>query len=209
MNWLDIVIIAVLLVSAFFGMRMGLIGAAFTAVGVLIGALLAGQWADDVGSLFEDSLANDTLVTVVSYAIIIVGAVIVANIVVKFVRPLLSVLTLGLSSLIDKLGGIALGLVVGLAISASIITGLARLTYNFDLLTADEGLGAKAVEQITKLDERFARVADVKEGLETALTESALVPIFIDITTALPANALGYIPADFKVSLEILEQNIE
>ena len=190
-------------------MRMGLIAAAFVAVGVLVGALLAGQWADDLGSLFENSLAGDTLVTVFSYAIIIVVSVIVANVLVKFVRPLLSVLTMGLSSLIDKLGGIALGVVVGLAISASVITGLARLTYNFDLRTANEGAVVKAMEQVTKLGDQIARVTGVKDGLETSLTQSTLVSIFIDITNAIPANTLGYIPADFKVSLEILERNIE
>ena len=86
MNWLDFVFIAILVVGALIGMRLRLIGALFIAVGVLIGWLLAGQWSDDIGNIFADSLSNDTLVTVVSYAVIIVGVVIASNFAKKIFR---------------------------------------------------------------------------------------------------------------------------
>ena len=74
MNWLDIVIIVVLVGAALFGLEYGLIRAGFNAIGMVVGSLLAGQWSDDVGGLFSDSISNDTVVTVLSYGIIIVAA---------------------------------------------------------------------------------------------------------------------------------------
>ena len=55
MNWFDIVLIAILAVAAFMGMRTGLIGAAITAIGGIIGWLIAGRLSDKVGGLFGDS----------------------------------------------------------------------------------------------------------------------------------------------------------
>ena len=289
MNWLDFAIIAVLIVSALFGMRYGLIKAAIMAVGIFIGWLFAGQFADKVGEPFADSLQNDTLVTVLSYAIIMVAAIIVASITAKIIKPLLTVFTLGLSGLVDKLGGLALGVVMGIAISGALIVGLARFTYNFDPETLvasipgqitdqlakldavkealeNSDLGAELQDQLAKVDdvktslgaaltesqvaEQLAKVGEIKDlvgdtqegseltqqlsdltevasafedargtmsakveetkdALETPLTESQLVSVFVDVSDALPGDALGFVPADFRVALDILKDKIE
>ena len=212
MNWLDFVLIAILVIAALFGMRVGLIGAAFNAAGIYIGWLLAGQYSDDVGNIFADSVSNDTLVTVISYVIIIVVAVAVSNFVGKIVKPLLTVFTLGLSSMVDKLGGLALGLLLGIAISGAVVIGLSRLTYNFDtdvITSVIPGGVAETVAEVQAQLDTLDKVEDVREQLESGLTESTLVPIFIDITDAIPANALGLIPDDFKVALDFLEISIE
>ena len=209
MNWLDFVLIAILVIGALFGMRVGLIGAAFNAAGIYIGSLLAGQYSDDVGNIFADSVSNDTLVTVISYVIIIVVAVAVSNFVGKIVKPLLTVFTLGLSSMVDKLGGLALGLLLGIAIAGAVVIGLSRLTYNFDTDVITNAIPSGVVDQVDKVQAQLAQVEDVREQLEKGLTESQLVPIFIDITDAIPANTLGFIPDDFKVALDFLEVSIE
>ncbi len=215
MNWLDFVLLAIIAVGAVMGLRIGLIGAAFMVVGVFVGWLLAGQWSDDVGGLFGDSLSNDTIVTAISYAIIIAGAVVVSRFAAKFIKPLLTVFTLGLSSMVDRLGGLALGALFGAAISAVIIIALARLTYDFDTSVVTDLVPAQVAGQVAELDEQLAKVENVREQLETALTESKLVSIFIDIsdaipasTLAIPASTLGFVPSDFKAALDILEGNI-
>ena len=52
-------------------------------------------------------------------------------------------------------------------------------------------------------------MAEAKGWLENTLDGSALVPTFIDITEALPADALGFVPSDFRVALDILQEKIE
>ena len=199
MNWLDLVLIALVVVGAFLGMRVGLIGAAFTAAGIIIGWLLAGQLSDDVGGWFDKSLSNDTAITVIAYVIIIALAIIVAKVVEKIVRPMLTVATVGMSVMVDKLGGLALGVLFGLIISGALIIAMARLAYNFEF--PEEGIAGRAAERID--------VLETKERVEDALIESAIVPVFVDVTDAVPASALGFVPSDFKLSLDILEQNID
>lgn len=197
MNWLDFVFVAIVMVGAYLGMRTGVIRAAFTALGAVVGIMIAGQLSDDVAARFAGSTSDDTVVTVITYAVIILLAVAVARIAAGLVRKLLSVLFLGF---VDRLGGLALGMVGGVAISVAAVIGMAELTYNFEI--PGEGLAGKVLESAPE-------VVEAKEKLKEALIGSALVPRFINITDALPANALGFVPSDFQVALDALEQQIE
>ena len=200
MNWLDILLIAVVVAGIFAGLKEGLIGAAFMAAGGFIGWLLAGQFGDKVGGLFEDSLSGDTIVTAISYIVIIVVAIVVARTARGIVRPFLTIATLGLSAMVDRVGGLALGLVVGLALAGALIVVMARLAYNFELPT--EGTAGEVAE-------RIPNVEDTRETLEDALVDSALASVFIDIADAIPGDTLGFVPSDFKMALDILEERID
>tara|TARA_Y100000588_G_scaffold130587_2_gene143144 strand:+ start:4679 stop:5284 length:606 start_codon:yes stop_codon:yes gene_type:complete len=197
MNWLDVVILSILLLAAYKGMGVGLIGTAVIAFAGFIGWMLAGQLADDLGGYFE-KLSNDTLVTTISYVAIIATAIAIGTIVSKFVKPLLTIATLGLSGIIDKVGGVALGLAFGIAITGALIIALARFTYDFEI--PEQGLSSIVAAKIP--------VSDTKTFTESALTNSSLVVIFIDSVDSLPGNAFGFVPSDFKASLDILKDNI-
>ncbi|MDP6300972.1 MAG: CvpA family protein [SAR202 cluster bacterium] len=196
MGMLDIVLITVIVVAGYYGQKTGLIKAAFTAAGVVVGVLLAGQLSDDVGAWFTDSVSNDSVVTVISYAIVVGGALVAGKILGDILSLAINIVLLGWA---NKLGGLALGLLVGAAISGALITGLARLTYNFEL--QDTGTPGQVVA-------RFTSAPEVRDWLEDRLMDSSLVPTFIDITDALPADALGFVPSDFHVALEILKERI-
>ena len=200
MNWLDIVIIVILLGGAVQGMRMGLIGAAFSAVGMLIGWQLAGQFSDDLGDLVGESLSTDTWVTVIAYVIIMGLSVVVAGILARIVRPILSISTLGLSSMVDRFGGLALGFVVGVILSGTLIIAMARFAYNFDL--PEEGIAGSVAQRIPNPE-------DTRQSVEDALVASSIVSVFIDAADLLPGDTLGFIPSDFKASLDILEERID
>ena len=209
MNWLDFVLIAVVVVAGLGGMKFGLIRGVLTAVGVYIGWTLAGQYSDDIGAFFEDSLSNDALVTVIAYAIIMVGALLASGIVAKIVMPLLTVFTLGLSSLVDRIGGLAMGLLIGVAVAGALIIGMARLTYNFDIESITEVAPLQVVSRVAKIGDQLVRVEDAREQLETVLADSQLVAAFIDLTGAMPGDTLGLVPSDFKFALEILQEHID
>ena len=187
MNWLDIIILIVLISSAVFGMRTGIITALIMTIGGFVGWLIAGQLADDLGSTFSDSVSSDTLVTVVSYIIIISAGLMVGSWIAKIVRPILSVATLGISSLIDSLGGITLGLLIGIVISSSIIIFSARFAYDFENIDNDT---------VTSIADQID-VKTVRLGLQNRLVDSTSVDIFLGTIHKLPANSLGFIPSDF------------
>jgi uncharacterized membrane protein required for colicin V production len=178
-------------------------------VGGYVGWLLAGQFGGRVGSLFDSSLGNETLVSVISYAIIIVGTLIVAGIAAKIVKPLLTVFTLGMSSMVDKLGGLVLGLLIGVSIAGALIIGAARLTYDFETSILTDKVPDQVVGNVGQIEEQLAKVESVKENLETALGESQLVATFVNVVDSLPGDALGFIPADFMEALKILKAQID
>ena len=200
MNWLDILLLAILVVGAILGMRLGLLGAAINAMALLIGWLVAGRLSDEVGGIFASSLSSDTIVTVLAYIVIMALSLVLARIVWKVVRPIINLATLGIVGVADRVGGIVVGAILGIMIASAIIIVLARFTYNFEL--PDTGITGGIAVQVPK-------VKDTKEAVEGALMDSATVPAFINFTNALPGNALGFIPSDFKISLEILENAIE
>ena len=204
MNWLDITLIVILVLGLLWGLKTGLISAIFTAVGILVGWIVAGQLADDIGGIFESSPNSDTVVTIVSYAVIIVASVVIIGFIGKILKPIIVIGTLGAAGMADKLGGLAMGLIIGLAIAGVFITGMARFAYNFTIPTPDievPGVSVTAAEGVAILDR--------KQAIEDALTASTIVPIFMSIRGALPGNALGFIPADFAAALDILQAKLD
>ena len=194
MNWLDIVILITIVVGLWRGAKSGIIGAAIIAVGGLVGWMIAGRISDDIGGIF-DNLASDTIVTTASYVIIIAAAILASFYIVKVVRPALTAATLGLSKAVDKIGGLLLGLLYGLVVSATLIIAMARLTYDFE--PPDSGPASEA------------QVESTRQFLEDTLVESTAAPAFVDVMDALPGDTLGFVPSDFKTSLDILDERID
>ena len=221
MNWLDGVLIAVIAASAYLGLRTGLISAAFTVVGVWVGIALAGRFSDDLGEHLTSSISNDTLVTVISYAFIVVAAVLAARIAGAAVRKAVGLLFLGFA---DPVGGAFLGALAGVILAGALITGMARLAYDFETpeVSAEEqpGGGRPASEgeapqlngliAYTTLRDGAAAtfIEDTRGFVEGPLLGSAFAAAFVDVVDALPGEVLGFVPSDFKDALDILEVRI-
>ena len=197
MNWLDIVIIALWGIGFFVGWKMGLLGAIFSTGGLIVGVLLAARLSDNVSELITDSVSSDTLATVIAYAIILVAAFVAAQVLKAVVKGVLKMVFLGW---VDTVGSLALGLVMGVVLSGALITMLARYSSDLpvELLEPGPAMLLIAIER-----------AGAQEKLNTALVESTLVPVFLDIRSAIPGSALGFVPDDFKVALDVLEMQID
>ena len=190
MNWLDIVIIVIVGVSAFMGLKIGLIRAALIALAIFVGSILGGQLSDDIGGLFSGVESNSAVATVISYAIIISACLAAAAIASIVLRKVVYALFM---SWADKLAGVALGVVVGGVISAATIVGMANLTYSSGV--GDE-LAGRVLNSAFDTDE-------AKKRLEDGLTQSALVKVFVDIV---PASTLWIVPSNFKSALDVLDR---
>jgi membrane protein required for colicin V production len=110
MNWLDIVLIVGLLVSALMGFFSGLIRILFMLAGVILGIFLAGLWADGLASKL--TFISDPNIAHVTAFVIILLATMIVFMILEFViiRLIIKSKTLGV---IDKVGGSILGLLVG------------------------------------------------------------------------------------------------
>ena len=186
MNWLDYIFIVILAIGLVVGLRIGILGAIYCTVVVFLGWLVAAQLGSLVGTFFEFFLDDDQIVTVISFTVIMALVLYLGMMMWPPIRTALGIGTLGASNIVDRVGGLVVGLVLGIAVSGALLVGLMRLTYTFD-----------------------TTVQSVREGLETALVESTFVPIFVRGAYTLPGESLGLIPGDFQTSLEILRDSIE
>ena len=186
MNWLDFFLIGVVVVCAIVGLRTGLLGAAILVVGAFLGWLAASHLSGALGDIVGSGI-SETIVTVVFYAVVVALGIVAARLVFKLMKPFLTAATMGMSSVVDRVGGLVLGLVLGLALFGAVIVGLARLTYDF-------------------APGELPRAEESRQTLEDALAGSRVVPAFIKVADALPGNTLGLVPSDFGRALDVLEK---
>ena len=119
MNWLDIVIIIIAVIGAYMGWKQGLIRMAFTIVGLIIGIVLAGQWADPFAEKLSPSGAQWAYF--LAFAIILIVILLAANIIGGILHRFLKIIMMGW---LDSLGGIVLGFLLGALAIAAILASL-------------------------------------------------------------------------------------
>ena len=201
-NWLDIVIFITLVFGFVIGWRIGLFGAIFTTGGLGAGVLLAARFSDNVAEIITNSISSDTVATVLAYLIILLTVFTLAQILRAAAKGILKMVFLGW---IDAVGGITLGLVMGIILSGALITVTSRYSSDLPL----ELLNPESGEPISDLPLEFLIQRDwIQERLNTSLIESSMVPIFLDIRGTVPGQALGFVPDDFKVALDVLEAQV-
>jgi len=203
MTWIDITIIIIIGLGTYVGFKVGLIRAVMSAIACVLGLFLAGQLSDDIGGFLSESISSDTVITVISYIVIVVVSLLASSIATKIIKPILTTLTAGLSNLADKVGGIVLGALIGCAISSGLIFGLARLTYSFDATAVSSTIAPN------DLVNPLAKIEKTQESLESALVKSEIVTIFIKVHSILPSRALGFIPQDFSIALDTLDEQVK
>jgi len=110
MSWLDIVIIVALAISAFLGLRMGIIKAVLSLVGVIVGVVLAGRYYAALADVLPFFSETSDAAKIVSFAIILIVVMVIAAVAARFLKWAASVMML---SWVNHLGGAVFGLVLG------------------------------------------------------------------------------------------------
>lgn len=116
MNWVfDIIILLVIAVPTFIGMKVGIVKALLIVVGGIVGVILAGRFSDQLGAVFSD----EAWAKVVAFAVILLAVLIIASIVARLVKWALSAVLLGW---VNRLGGAVLGFILGALFCSAILT---------------------------------------------------------------------------------------
>ena len=201
MNFIDIAIIVFMLLSMYWGVKTGLFATGIYVVGLLVGWAIAGQVAPIVGEVVDDE-SLDSLITTLSYIFVVGASIVTTRSILKLIKPastIIDLLTLGLNRLI----GAILGLILGLAISCILISGLARITYDFTVI---EDISQNIDQtEIIETEEIIATIYGTQSDIENALLESTAVPILIFILDLNPIE----IPGDFLATIEILDSKLD
>ena len=206
MNIFDWVLIAVFVVGALMGLKWGLVQSILNFVAVYVAMLVGAQFADGLVARVTDNVENESVATAIGYVVIFLGVFIIAQIVGKIIRAMLTIIFLGW---VDKLGGVIVGLLLGAILVTGVVTAMARVAYpqdeailvEIDLLSGD--LDAAKERLYQELAERYGR-----DTLKGWLADSSLVPRVLDTRSKLPANMLGLIPGEFATALDTLEADL-
>ena len=123
MNWVDIMVLVLVLGAGFMGWRNGVIRWAFTLIGGIFGVILAGQLYKTLAPAvpFGDS---DAVKQLVAFGVIFVSVMIGAWIAARIVKATLKVLLLGW---VDSVAGLALGVAAGAVAATAIISVMGSL----------------------------------------------------------------------------------
>ena len=117
MNWLDLVLVVVLIISALIGLRAGLIRAALSLAGLIVGIILAGRYYVP----FSEQLAfipQAGLAKVVAFAIIFIGVMVVASVLARLLKWAASVMMLGW---VNRIGGAIFCFVLGAVFCSALL----------------------------------------------------------------------------------------
>lgn len=117
MNWLDIVIPVILLISTLLGLRAGMIKAVLSLAGLILGVILAGHYYVALSKQLP-FISRPDIAEFVAFAIILLGVLLVASMLAWLSRALLSAVTLGW---LNRLGGAIFGLVLGAILCGALL----------------------------------------------------------------------------------------
>jgi membrane protein required for colicin V production len=109
MNWLDIVIIVLLIVSAIGGFASGLIKSAFALIGLIVGIVLAGRFYTGLAGVLG-FIPNENGAKIAAFIIIFLIVIIVAGIVGNVLTKIVSAMLLGW---LNRLAGAVFGVLMG------------------------------------------------------------------------------------------------
>lgn len=130
MNWLDIVILVILAISVFLGLKIGIIRALLSLVGLIVGIFLAGRYYIP----FSERLAfipQDKAAQVVAFIIILIGVMLIATLIAKLLTWAVSAVMLGW---VNRLGGAIFGLLLG-GMSCSVLLAIWVKFYGTELVS--------------------------------------------------------------------------
>jgi len=116
MNWLDILIIVVLVLLGVAGLRQGMVRTVFGIAGLIGGIVLAGRYYDELAALLFPSGA--IWGNIAAYAIIVIATLVVAGLIGWLLAKLVNFAALGW---LDKFMGFILGVVIGGLLFAAIL----------------------------------------------------------------------------------------
>jgi len=117
MNLVDIIILVALIVPVFTGLKQGLIKAALSLAGLIVGVILASNFYQQLGGMMG-FISNEDVANVVAFIIILVVVMIVANVAAILLKFTAKVAMLGW---VDRLGGAIFGFLMGVIFMGAIL----------------------------------------------------------------------------------------
>jgi len=117
MSWLDIVIMVVVAIATFWGLRIGIIKAVLSLAGLIVGVILAGRFYVPLSQQLT-FIPQVGIAKIVAFAIILVGVMVIAGVLAGLLKWAASIMMLGW---VNRAGGAVLGLVLGTILCSALL----------------------------------------------------------------------------------------
>ncbi len=185
MNWLDILVIALVVIGGVIGWRMGLVQAVVTIIGVIVATVVGARASGPVADFFTSTVGSASIAAVAAY--VIVGVIVFAacQLIGYILTKFLKLVFLGQ---VNSLGGLFFGLVAGFLAGAVIVAVLARLAFMVPHTPIENGT-----------------TVQVRQGLKDNLLHSATVPAYINLYDSTPVHTIGMTTGDFHAAIQELK----
>ena len=117
MGWLDIVIIVVVVIATFWGLKTGIIKAVLSLAGLIVGVTLAGHYYVPLSEQLA-FVPQANVAKIVAFAIILIGVMVIAGLFAMLLRWVASVVMLGW---VNRAGGAVFGLALGALLCSALL----------------------------------------------------------------------------------------
>ena len=119
MNWLDILLLVLTGLAGLLGWRIGIIRVVVTAVGIIVGILLAGRLFPSVAPIFIDMLDSGNGANVAAFVLVFIVALVTTALVGSLIKKISRFLML---DFVDKTTGLLFGALMALLVCSSILS---------------------------------------------------------------------------------------
>jgi len=130
LNWLDIIIIIALIIPIFAGLRMGIIKAALSLAGLIVGVVLASNFYQELGGVLN-FITDENIANIVAFILILAVVMVIANVAAALLKYTAKAILLGW---VDRLGGAVFGLFIGAIFMGAILATIVKL-FGTELVT--------------------------------------------------------------------------
>jgi len=117
MHWLDIILLVLLFIPTFIGLRRGLIKTVLSLVGLIIGVVLAGNFYKPVSNIFG-FISNESVAHILAFLLILALVMVVALLLARLLKSVVSITMMGW---VDNVGGAVLGFLSGFIFLSAIL----------------------------------------------------------------------------------------
>ncbi len=118
MNWLDIVILILIVVPTLIGLKIGIIKALFSVAGMIVGVVLAGRFSESLGGVLT-FISDPGWARIAAFAIILIAVMVIASVLAAVIKWVISAVLLGW---VNRLGGAVFGFVLGAVFCGALLS---------------------------------------------------------------------------------------
>ena len=195
MNWIDLLVLAVWGVTAFWGFKTGIIRMVVPLVVVLVGLALSSRIAEPVGNLFSIFSDNENVQTVAAFIAIFLALFIIGGVLSNVMKTAISIIPL--AGLANNLIGALIGILIGFVLLSGVLTGLQKFPVGgFSETIDDSALGTFLADNFDSVTRGFKLIPSDWNQKAQDITDGIRAPIdtFKDVIT-IPQDV---IPSDEK-----------